>query len=275
MATLALDDGTLAYDVTGTGPPLVCIHGGWLNSETWQAQVDRFAEDYRIVTFDIRGHGRTGPTEPQSYSVELFADDLECLLDHLAIDRPVLCGLSLGAMVAQVYLERFPGRAAGAVLAGPVRSMPPVALPTGMKALFSPLPALTASLTATGPQATFRSLLASIRAVTGGPWLSVDGSVRSRAVDAVGDMPRSEFRKTFDALYAFEPPALSRVQTPTLVVYGDHEAAQVKRQGRYVASAVDDGRVHSIPDAGHLVNQDQPGAFNATVGEFLAGLDAA
>ena len=267
-------DETFWYDETGSGRPLVFVHGGWLNGDAWRAQVDSFAPEYRVVTLDVRGHGRSGATDTRRYSVDLFTDDLENLLDHLDVERPYLCGLSLGSMIVQAYLDRHPGRARGAILAGAMQSMPPVTMPRGTKALCSPLPALTTALSVAGPRATFQSLLGGIRAQTGGYWLSVDPDVRSWAMDAVGDVSNAEFRKIFGALYDFEPPSLSGVETPTLVVHGESEAPGVRRQGERIAAAVDEGRSATVPDAGHLVNQDNPAAFDALVGEFLDETDA-
>jgi pimeloyl-ACP methyl ester carboxylesterase len=269
MAELPLDDGTIWYEERGEGRPLVFVHGGWSTSEAWDPQVDRFADSHRVITADIRGHGETGATDTRRYSVELFADDLEALLDHLDVEQPVLCGLSLGSMVVQEYLSRHPDAAAGAVLAGPVRSMPPVDVPAMVKPFVSPLPALAMSLATMGSEATFRSMLGSIRATTGGAWLALEPSVRSAAVDAVGDVSAAEFRKIFAALYQYDPPSLSGVATPTLVVYGDREAPLVKRQGKAIAGEVDDGGVVEIADAAHMVNQDAPEAFNAALAEFL------
>ena len=272
MAEFSLDDGTVWYEERGEGQPLVFVHGGWSTSAAWDRQVERFADSYRVITVDVRGHGRTGATDARRYSVELFADDLEALLDHLDVQNPVLCGLSLGSMVVQEYLSRHPHAAAGAVLAGPVRSMPPVDMPALAKPFVSPLPALAMSLATLGTENTFRSMLGSIRATTGGIWLALEPSVRSEAIDAVGDVSASEFRKIFGALYHYDPPELTGVSTPTLVVYGDEEVPLVKRQGEAVASEVDDGRVVEIAGAGHMVNQDAPDAFNATLAEFLDGL---
>lgn len=269
MAELSLDDGTLWYDTRGDGSPLVFIHGGWQNGRAWGPQVDRFESTHQAVTLDVRGHGNTGATGADEYSIDLFTDDLEELLDHLGLERPVLCGLSLGSMVVQNYLDRHPDRAAGAILGGAVRSMPPVELPAGAKPLLSPMPALTASLSMTGPEATFRSMLTSIQATTGQRWLSVDPEVRSMAMDAVGEVEDEEYRKIFDALYRFDPPELSHVETPTLVVHGDQEAPPVKRQSRAIASEVDDGAWLELADSGHLVNQDRPAAFNEATTQFL------
>jgi len=269
MAEFTRGDDTLWYETTGEGPPLVFVHGGWMNGDAWEPQVSRFADEYQITTVDIRGHGKTGATEPDRYSIELFADDLEALLDQLAIDEPICCGSSLGSMVVQEFLSRHPDRAAGAVLSGAIQSMPPVDLPPVVKQAFSPRPALSTSLAMTGPKTTFRSMLGSIRSTTGKPWLSLSPEIRAEAIDAVGEVSRTEFRKVFDALYRYEPPALSHVETPTLVVHGDHDTPLVKQQGRSIATAMNDGTWVTIDRAGHLVNQDRPAAFNEASAMFF------
>lgn len=273
MAEFSLDDGTLWYEERGSGDPLVFIHGGWMNGDAWQPQIDHFADDYRVIVHDVRGHGQTGATDRSRYSIDLFADDLHRLLDHLDVERPIFCGLSLGSMVVQAYLDRYPDRARGAILGGPIRSMPPVELPAGTKALFSPMPAVAASLSVAGPRTTFRSMLGSIRATTGGPWLTVDEAVREQALDAVGDVSPTEYRKVFDALYSFDPPELDGIDVPTLLVFGKREAPLVKQQARQLAAVVD-GEVVAVPEAAHLVNLDRPAAFNQVSADFVADLDA-
>lgn len=274
MATLSLDDGRLWYDDTGDGRPLVFVHGGWTDSDAWRRQVARFADEYRIVTVDVRGHGETGATGRRRYSIDLFADDLEAILAHLDVERPVLCGLSLGSMVVQEFLARHPDRAAGAILAGPVRSMPPYDLPQGVKPFVSPMPGLTASLAATDSTTAFRGLLAAVRLTIGRPWLTLTPAVREQSLAAVGSISRSEFRKIFGALYAYDPPDLSHVRTPTLVLYGEAEAPAVKLQGERIAEEVAAGVSLSVPGAGHLVNQDNSEAFNTASAEFLDRIEA-
>jgi len=134
------------------------------------------------------------------------------------------------------------------------------------------MPALATSLSVSGSAGTFRSMLYSIQATTGERWLSVDPNTRADAIDAVGDIPSAEFRKIFDALYQYDPPELSGIETPTLVVHGEQEAPLVKRQGRQIASAVADGTQLELAESGHLVNQDRPRAFNAAATDFLEEL---
>jgi pimeloyl-ACP methyl ester carboxylesterase len=273
MSTIPLEDGTLWYEARGTGPPLVFLHGGWQNSDAWLPQVNRYAGEYRVVTPDLRGHGETGATGSPRYSVDLLTDDLERVLDHLDIDAPILCGCSLGGMVVQSYLDRHPERARAAVICGPIQSMPPVDIPPGVKPFVSPLPAVAGMVSMVGPTATFRSLLASIRATTGRRWLTVDSAVRSRAMDALDDVSVDEFLKIFQTLYGHAPPDLSHVRTPTLVLYGDHEAPPVKRQGKRLARTVAHGSWQELSGAGHLVNQDAPRAFDGACSEFFAEID--
>lgn len=275
MPTLPIEDGTLWYDEHGSGPPLVCIHGGWQDADAWLDQVERFADDYRVVRFDLRGHGKTGATDARRYTVDGFVDDLERLLDHLGIDRPILAGISIGGMVVQSYLARHPEGARAAVIGGPVQSMPPVDVPPLVKPFVSPVPAISGMVSTVGTRATFQWLLAAIRTTVGDTWLTVDPEVRSQALETIGEISPAEYTKIFRALYRYVPPDLSGVGTPTLVLAGDHEAPPVKVQGKRLAATLQQGTYRELPDAGHLVNQDEPEAFNRACAEFFATLEAA
>ncbi|WP_122089544.1 alpha/beta fold hydrolase [Halalkalicoccus subterraneus] len=263
----------LSYDDDGAGPPLVFLHGGWLSAESWAGQRDRFGNEYRIVVPDLRGHGRTGPSDACRYSVGLMADDLDSLLTELGIEECVLCGLSLGSMVAQSYAANHPERIRGLLLAGAVQTFPPVPIPGPMKRLLTPLPMLGGSLTFSGTGPTFRSLLSTIRPLTGGPWLARDPEVRSAALDTVDEMSKSEFKKVFSALYRFKAPNLEDLGVPARVVYGEHEVSLVKRQSQDLARALDCA-VHEIPGAAHLVNQDNPEAFDEVLSGLLAEVES-
>lgn len=260
---------SLAYDDDGSGPTLVMLHGAWLSVESWRPQRERFAADHRVVVPDLRGHGRSGPGDRRRYSVDLFAADLEGLLDRIGVDRAVICGLSLGSMVAQAYAARNPERVAGIVLAGAVRTFPPVPIPRALKRLTSPIVPLGGSLSLAGTEPTVRALLAAVQVTTGRPWLAHDPEIRTEAFDTIAATPPAEFRKTFEALYRFEPPSLEAVSAPACVVYGEHEVPAVKRQGRALARRLD-GNVVEVPGAAHLVNRDTPDVFDEALGGVLS-----
>src|SRR5579864_8024016 len=103
--------GRTFVQTLGTGPPLVFIHGALLNSDLWLPQINAFSDLFECVAFDLRGHGRTGPSNLQRYSTGTFAEDLAELLEALELHRPILCGLSMGGMIAQSFAARYPERA--------------------------------------------------------------------------------------------------------------------------------------------------------------------
>lgn len=272
MTTTTFSDVDVHYDDQGDGPALVFIHGAWSDAKSWRPQVERFSKDHRTITYDLRGHGKTGASDRRTYSIDLFVEDLEALLDEAGIDRAVICGFSLGSMIAQSYLARHPERVEGIVLAGAVQTFPPVRMPKPMKHAMSPEVLLGTSLATMGTRSTFQTLLASIRTVTGGPWLSTDPEIREEALQAVEETSATEFKKVFEALYAFEPPALDDVSVPALVVYGDQDAPPVKQQSKDLARTLG-GKGIVVRDAAHMVNRDQPEAFNDVLAEFLSEIE--
>jgi pimeloyl-ACP methyl ester carboxylesterase len=120
-----------------------------------------------------------------------------------------------------------------------------------------------------GSAGTFRALLNAMQATNGGPWLTLDSDVREQTVAAAGAVTQAEYTKLFDAIYDHDPTDISHAETPLLVLYGDHEIGQIKRQGQQLADSVPNGRALELPDAAHLVNQDNPDAFNSACAEFF------
>lgn len=97
------------------GRPLLFIHGMGLNMEMWQGQIDLFQESHRIISLDLRGHGKSGVNEIQ-ITYRQFVEDIIALLDHLNLDRVILCGLSMGGAIAMRFHELFPQRVLGLVI---------------------------------------------------------------------------------------------------------------------------------------------------------------
>lgn len=108
---LELPGGRLAYQVSGHGPAVVLVHGFGLDMRMWDEQARHLEARHRVVRYDCRGFGASGPFDPAvGYT---HAGDLTALLDHLGIARAVLAGLSFGGrVVLQAALaspERLPG----------------------------------------------------------------------------------------------------------------------------------------------------------------------
>src|SRR3989344_4164876 len=95
--------------------PVVFIHGFPFNQAMWKPQVQAFKNAYHLITYDNRGHGQSEAGDGQ-YMIEFFVDDLMGLLDHLKIQKAVLCGLSMGGYIALRAVERTPERVCALVL---------------------------------------------------------------------------------------------------------------------------------------------------------------
>lgn len=266
----AVSDGPIYAESRGEGPPLVFIHGAWVSRQMWAPQVDTFGDDHRVVTFDIRGHGRTGRPEGRPLTVDLFTEDLRELLDSLDIEAPVLCGLSLGGLIAKRYAIANPGAVRGLFLADTVRSVPPVPFPRTSvgKELFIPKVPLYSMVRTVGPTAVYRYLLAVIEGTSGKPWIVKD-RVREYVLGEVSRFGASEFVQVVDSLYDYEPRDSRAIDVPTAIAIGDHETPPITAQNKAMARRIDGADLSVIPEAGHLSNLDNPGAFNRTLEAFL------
>jgi pimeloyl-ACP methyl ester carboxylesterase len=114
MPMITIDGGTLSYDVSGAGPPIVFVAGLGEHGTYWMAQVAAFSSAFQVVTFD---HGGVGASEGQPpYKVEQWAADTLRLIDHLGLDRVHLVGHSTGGAIAQVLAADHSDRVASLVL---------------------------------------------------------------------------------------------------------------------------------------------------------------
>ncbi|MBO9130932.1 2-succinyl-6-hydroxy-2,4-cyclohexadiene-1-carboxylate synthase [Bacillus sp. 165] len=105
-----INDVLYEYDVTGSGEPLLLLHGFTGDKTTWESFLTSW-DNYTLITVDILGHGGTGsPTEAERYEIEKVAEDMWCLLDRMQIQNVHLLGYSMGGRLALtmacLYLER-------------------------------------------------------------------------------------------------------------------------------------------------------------------------
>ncbi|WP_080848840.1 alpha/beta fold hydrolase [Cytobacillus gottheilii] len=115
MPLLNIGESTLYYSVKGNGVPIVFIHPPLLTSANFHYQSEDLSKEFKVITFDIRGHGKSGSSK-QNITYPLIADDIVRLLDHLEIDKAYLCGYSTGGGVVLEFLLTQPGRALGGII---------------------------------------------------------------------------------------------------------------------------------------------------------------
>ena len=126
---ISLGDVSLWFDVSGPSvipqgdttverPVLVTVHGGpGLDHVMLKSTLAPLGEDFQILYFDLRGHGRSDRSSAESWNLHTWADDLRRLCDALGLDKPVVLGSSFGGFVALTYAALFPEHPGGVILA--------------------------------------------------------------------------------------------------------------------------------------------------------------
>jgi len=111
----AADGLRLAYDVTGAGPPLLCLPGLTRNMEDFEPVLDSFAHRAQVIRLDFRGRGASDHGDPATYQVPVEAMDVVALLDHLGLGRVTILGTSRGGLVALALAAMARDRIAGVI----------------------------------------------------------------------------------------------------------------------------------------------------------------
>jgi 3-oxoadipate enol-lactonase len=257
------------YELSGEGPSLVFIHGAFADARLWEPQWKHFLSKFKVLRYDLRGHGRTGSSDLYRYTMETFSKDLVSIMDSLGIDSAVVCGLSWGGGIAQVFAVRNPCRLKGLVLAGSTVSM---SISLGEKLLrYALFPRWTMKLMIRSMSierfVQFSLWLA--RLTLGRHWLNKDEHSLEYIRTCMLQIDRREYLKIWDAIYGFDLQPLERIKCPTLVLNGEHDTKMVFRHTREILRRIPDVENHILPAAYHAMTLEQPQAFNQVLEGFL------
>jgi 3-oxoadipate enol-lactonase len=257
---LALPGARLAYQVTGDGPAVVLVHGFGLDMRMWDPQVADLAARFRVLRYDCRGFGASGPFDPAiGYT---HAGDLLALLDHLAIERAVLAGLSFGGRVAMQAALAAPERVAGLVLLDAVLDGVPWD------------PASARALEEAARQARARGLRAGREAWLAHPLFAAarqQPDVASSLAAMVGGYPGQHWigHDPYQQTGPGPIDALEQLVMPVLVAVGERDVPCFREMAAVLARRIPGARYHVVAGAGHMINMEQPAAVNALLAQFL------
>lgn len=263
MAKATIQGIELAYTDQGKGTPILLIHGFPLNRSMWDPQVEALSRDCRMIAVDLRGHGES-ETPLWRYSMDIFADDLSSLLNHLSIDRAVIAGFSMGGYVAFAFYRRHRARVQGLIL---VDTRPQPDSPEGQQGRFKM--AQTARKEGAHPIAeTMLPKLLSEKTRQG----------RTDTVDRVRTMiTRTDRIGIAGDLMAMADrpdsvPTLDEIKCPTLVIVGEQDGLTPPADAKLMADRIEGAKLVTIPDAAHLTPLEQPEAVNRAIKDFLKSL---
>jgi 3-oxoadipate enol-lactonase len=265
----AIDVGParLACTVTGEGKKgtIVFSHPLFFDKSIFRHQVAYFSDEYRVVTYDHRGHGNTGPSSDNRYDVEALTEDAIHLIEKLDVGPVHFAGNSLGGFVALRLAARRPDLLRSAIAigsSGDEEEDPDHLVPLhahllehggnnaedGIIDMMFGVTSMTS--TAFADERDFwRSRVAAHTALVAGP--------------AAGVVFRGGINRS-----------LGRCPVPVLAIAGEEDKVYPVRISEAIARAAPLGEWTSIKGAGHVVSAEQPEATNKVIAAFLARVDA-
>jgi pimeloyl-ACP methyl ester carboxylesterase len=248
----------LAYEVRGSGAPLLLIQGLGYGRWGWEPVVDPLAEDFRVAFYDNRGIGESD-IPPGPYTARQLAGDAVAVLDAAAMERADVVGTSLGGMVAQELAIAFPERVKRLVLA--------CTTPGGRSS--HPMPQQTVDLMQTAPSLPPETALRRFVENALSPGAAEELVERIVALrlanpfDPAGWQAQAAAGATFDAF-----DRLASIHAPTLVVTGDQDVVVDPRNSELLAAGIPQARLERV-SGGHLFFWEDPDRFVSLVKEFL------
>jgi non-heme chloroperoxidase len=257
------------YEERGSGDPLVLIHGAFVDSYMWEPQFTHFAQRYRVVRYDLRGHSRTGPSELETYTIEGFADDLMGLVNALDLENAVVCGLSLGGMIAQSFAIRETSKLKALILSDTAVSVSLTLSDKLQRYVLFPKWAMKFMIRSLSAKNFTRLSFWLAQVTRSREWFGQDEATANYVRDRMLHMSDSEYEKIYDAIYEFELLPLERIQAPTLVLNGEHESKSVYRHTEELLRRIPQAESAIVSGAGHTSNMENPSMFNQLVDEFL------
>lgn len=257
------------YEQTGEGSSLVFIHGAFADSRIWKHQWQYFSSRYRLLRYDLRGHGKTGGSDLSNYYMETFINDLGSLFDTLDIRQPIVCGLSWGASIAQTFAVLNPERLQALVLASTAVSIRLTFLDKLLCDILFPKWAMELMIKTMNVERFTRFSFLLARLTRGKHWLSQDKAAKEYLEQCMLRMNSNEYLKIWNAIYLFNTLPLERITCPTMILNGELEPKNSFRHTKELLLHVPQAEAVIIPAARHGMNFERPELFNDLVEKFI------
>jgi 3-oxoadipate enol-lactonase len=257
--TATIWNGT-AYDVTGAGPAVILVHGLGANRHMWQWQEPALARQFRIVRYDLLGHGDSDkPRGP--YSMDRMVEQVLGLADHLKLDRFGLVGFSLGGLIVQATALAHPERVAALVILNAAHDRTAAERQAVMTRV--------EQAERDGPHATVDAALAR--------WFTPGfAERRPDVIDRVRSWVLANDPDVYPSIYRLlataDAPlvhAIAAIRCPTLVMTGAEDNGNSPAMAESMGRRIPGARVVIVPGVRHMGLAENPGAFSAEIVPFL------
>jgi 3-oxoadipate enol-lactonase len=240
---------------------IIFIHGFPMNKSSWNKQLDVLKENYRVIAYDIRGHGES-ESGTSAFSIERFVSDLLYFMDALKIEKASLCGLSMGGYIALNAIENCPNRFDSVVLSDTH------CINDSKKIIEKRLNSIE-SINKNGVKKYAEDTVKNLFAPE-------SFSTKTSEIEAVKEMivntSEESLTKTLLALCIREETCslLHYIKIPTLILVGEHDIIAPPEVATFMHEKIKNSMLHIIAGAGHLSNLENPTEFNHQLIKFFA-----
>jgi 3-oxoadipate enol-lactonase len=246
----------LAYIDSGSGDPLVLIHGLGANARSWKHQLEELSQVCRIVAMDLRGHGQSGHRTDEPATIRVFASDIIALIKGLGLKQAHICGNSLGGMIAMEIWVRSPGLMKSLTLVDTTAFFPPPHILEEFLHLFDNM-----------EMAAWGRFMAPRLLQRGAP-----ANLVEEVVEEIAATNRAAYRQGLKAAFLADYRwALPAMEIPTLILVGEEDQSTPMGYARYLQSQIKDAKLLVVANAAHLAHRENPQTFNQQLKEELKG----
>jgi len=264
--TLPLNDFHLSYDDIGEGTtPVICLHGYPFNKTMWHDQLNFLQSSNRIIAYDIRGFGKS-TDESTPLNIDLFSDDLIAFMDHLHIEKAVICGLSMGGFIALNALKRFSDRFVALILCDTQCIADTVEV---KEKRYETIDEINLNGVANFNAGFIKSVFHQDSLSNKKDLVEQLSSVvfaNSPHIITMGLRALAERTETCSFL--------NEITLPTLIICGREDKVTPLDQSEFMNAAIKGSILHVIDNAGHVSNLEHPYEFNKQLFHFLAHLNS-
>jgi len=256
---IQVDNGSLFYEKTGQGDPIIMIHDGLVHRETWNHQFPAWSDRYMLIRYDRRGFGKS-PAPTETYS---NIDDLLAVMDSLDIAKATLIGSSAGSKLAIDFTLEYQERVGHLIVCGAVVSGMPFTLH-----LF------TRGGRVTGEIFSDTAKLYKYWMEEDPYEMSLDNTeARAEMVALLRAYPNdlSQLSNPFAAQPKRQAISyLNEIKVPTLVITGEYDIPDVQAHSGAISAGITGAERVVVSNAGHRVQMEQPEIYKNIVWNFLS-----
>lgn len=260
--SITINNLIVSYNDQGPedAPVIIFIHGFPFNKSSWDKQIEVLMEDYRVIAYDVRGHG-SSDAGIGDFFIELFAKDLFYLMDKLNIHKATLCGLSMGGYIALSAMEKCPERIESLILSD-------------------------TQCVADSPEAKEKRIKTIEKIKEFGVEKFAEESIKnlfapesfSTKTEEIADVKEmiinTSKQSLFSTLLALAERndtcyRLDEINVPVLIMVGKEDKITPIAAARFMKEKIKDARLKLIAHAGHVSNIENPDSFNFQLIKFV------